>query len=57
MFQTIARLGTKALTSTWLLRKGVGVGARAIISEVRKKLVDEGIKHAPELYCLGTSKI
>ena len=57
IFGTIARLGTKALTSTGLLRKGLGVGARAINSEVGKKLVDEGIKYAPELYRLGTSKI
>ena len=49
IFGTIARLGTKALTSTGLLRKGLGVGARAINSEVGKKLVDEGIKYAPEL--------
>ena len=56
-FRTIARLGTKALTSIGLLRKGLGVGARAINSEVEKKLVDEGIKHTPELYCLETSKI
>ena len=56
IFGTIARLGTKALTSTGLLKKGLGVGARAINSEVGKKLVDEGIKHAPESYSLGTSK-
>ena len=57
MKHTIARLGFKALTSTGLLRKGLGVGARSINSDVGKKLVDEGIKHATELYCLGTSKI
>ena len=56
-FRRIARLGTKALTSTGLLRKGLGVGARTTNSEVGKKLVDEGKKHTPELYCLGTSKI
>ena len=46
---TIARLGVKALTSTGLLRKGLGVGARALNSEVRKKLVNEGIKHTPRI--------
>ena len=57
IFGTIVRLGTKALISTGLLRKGLGVGARAINSEVGKELVNEGIKLAPELYRLGTSKI
>ena len=33
------------------------MGVRALNSEIGKKLVDEGIKHAPELYRLGTSKI
>ena len=46
---TIARLGVKALTSTGLLRKGLGVGARALNSEVRKKLVNEGIKNTPRI--------
>lgn len=54
---TIAKLGTKALTSTGILKKGMGVGVRALNSEIGKKLVDEGIKHAPELYRIGTSKI
>ena len=57
IFGTIVMLGTKALISTGLLRKGLGVGARAINSEVGKELINEGIKLAPELYCLGTSKI
>ena len=54
---TIARLGTEALTSTCLLKKGLSAGAKAINSDIGKKLIDEGIKHAPELYRLGTSKI
>ena len=57
IFGTIARLGTKSLTSTGLLRKGLGVGARAIDSEVGKNLINEGIKHALELYRLRTYKI
>ena len=52
---TLEKLGTKALTSTVLLKKKLGV---AVKFRYRKKsLVDKGIKHAPELYRLGTSKI
>ena len=54
---TLAKLGKKALTSTRLLKKGLGVGVKALNSDIGKKLVDEGIKHAPELYRLGISKI
>ena len=54
---TLAKLGTKALTSRRLLKKGLGVGVKTLNSDIGKKLVDEGIKHAPELYRLGTSKI
>ena len=51
------KLGAKALGSTGLLKKGLAVGVKAINSDIGKKLVDEGIKHAPELYHLGRSKI
>ena len=51
------KLGTKPLTCTDLLRKRLDVGVKAINSEVGKKLVNKRIKHAPELYRLGTSKI
>ena len=57
LFGTIAKLGTKALTSTGILKKGMGVGVRALNSEIGKKLVDEGINHAPELYRLGKLKL
>ena len=40
-----------------IFEKRLDVGLRAITSEIRKKLIDEGIKHAPELYKIGTSKI
>ena len=53
----IARLGTKTLTSTGLLKKGLSAGAEPINSDIVKNLVNEGIKHFPELYRLGTSKI
>ena len=38
-------------------KRRIGVGAKTLISEFGKKLVDEAIKHAPELYKFGTSKI
>ena len=53
----IVNLGTKALTSTGLLKKGLDIGSRAISSEIGKKKIDEGIKHAPDFYKFGTSKI
>ena len=53
----IARLWTKALTSTGLLKKGLIAGAKAINSHIGKKLIDRAIKHLPELHQLGTSKI
>ena len=33
------------------------MGSRAITSENGKKVIDEGIKHVPELYNYGTKKI
>ena len=53
----IARLGSKALMSTGMLKKGLGVGVRALNSEFAKKLAEEVIKHVSELYKFGTSKI
>ena len=40
-----------------IFEKRLDVGLRAITSEIKKKLIDEGIKHAPELYKIDTSKI
>ena len=40
-----------------LFKKGLDVGSRALTSEIGQKLLEEGIKHAPELYEIGTSKI
>ena len=45
------------MTSTGLLQKGLDIGWKAISSEIGKKIIDEGIKHAPDLYSFGTSKI
>ena len=36
---------------------GVSAGTKAIISDFGKRLIDEGTKHAPDLYRFGTSKI
>ena len=47
-----AKLGVKTL-----FKKGVSTGSKALSSEIGKKLIDKGIKHAPELYKLGASKI
>ena len=40
-----------------IFEKRLDVGLRAITSEIRKKLIDEVIKHAPELHKIDTSKI
>ena len=45
------------MTSTGLLKKGLDIGSKAISSEIGKKIIDEGIKHAPDLHKFGTSKI
>ena len=55
--ENIAKVAERALTSTGLLKKRLDVGAKALISEFGKNLVDEGIKHAPELYKFWTSNI
>ena len=36
---------------------GVSAGTKAIISDFGKRLIDEGTKHAPDLYRFGKSKI
>ena len=40
-----------------LLRQGVSADTKALSSDIEKTLIDEGIKHAPELYRLEASKI
>ena len=40
-----------------LFKKGPSTGLKALSSEIGKKLIDKGTKHAPELYKLRTSKI
>ena len=51
----LADLGMK-FRAKKLFKKGLDVGSRAITSEIGKKLIGKGIKHAPELYKIGTSK-
>ena len=56
MLGQIAKWGTK-LGAKFLFKKGISKVSKALSSEIGKKLIDEGIKHAPELYKLGTSKV
>ena len=48
--------GKNLLTSGTLV-KGLDMGSKAINSEIGKKLIDEGNKHAPELYKYGKSRV
>ena len=40
-----------------LFKKQIDVASRAITSEIGKKLIDKGIKDAPELYKIGILKL
>ena len=37
--------------------KGISIGSRAIKSDLGKKLIDESIKHAPDLYRCGKERV
>ena len=39
------------------LAKGLDIGSKAINSGIGKKLIGEGMKHAPELYKHGKSRV
>ena len=39
------------------LTKGLNIGSKAINSEIGKKLIDVEIKHTPELYKHGKSRV
>ena len=54
-FRKLADLGIKLGVKN-LFKKGLDLGCRALTSEIGQKLIEEGIKHAPELYKIGTSK-
>ena len=53
---SVFNLGKNLLTLN-ALRNGLDIGSRTITSEIGKKVIDGGIKHAPELYNHGTNKI
>ena len=55
MLGQIAKWGAKLGAKT-LFKKGLSTGSKALSSEIGRKLIDKGIKHASELYKLGTSK-
>ena len=40
-----------------LAKLGIKMGSKSINSGLGKKIIDEGIKHPPDLYKYGTSKI
>ena len=40
-----------------LAKLGIKMGSKVISSALGEKIIDEGIKHAPDLYKYGTSKI
>ena len=52
----LAKWGAKLRAKT-LFKKGVSTRSKALSSEIGKNLIDEVIKHAPDLYKFGTSKI
>ena len=47
----VTKLGAKTL-----FKRSVNVATRKLSLKLEKKLIDEGIKHAPNLYRFGTSK-
>ena len=53
---SVFNLGKNLVAGT--LAKGLDMGSKAINSEIKKKkLIDEGIKHAPELYKYSKSMV
>ena len=52
----IVKLGAK-LGASNLLKWRVSACTKALSSDIGKRLIDEGIKHAPDLNRFGTSKI
>ena len=45
------------LEASNLLKQGVRASTKTSSSDTRKRLIEEGIKHAPDLYRLGASYI
>ena len=56
MLRELAKWGAKLGAKT-LFKTGISAGSKALSSEIGKKLIDEGIKNAPNIYKFGTSKI
>ena len=46
----------KNLLTFGTLKNGFDIGSKAISSEIGKKIIDEGIRHAPDLYNYGEKK-
>ena len=47
----------KNVLTSGVLAKGLDIDSKAINSEIGKKLIGKGMKHTPELYKYGKSKI
>ena len=56
MLGELAKLGAK-LREKILFKKGVSAGSKALSSEIEEKPNDKGIKHDPDFYWFGISKI
>ena len=56
LFGELVKWGAKLGAKT-LFKRGISAGSKALSSEIRKKLIDEGIKHAADIYRFGTSKM
>ena len=56
MLGSIVELGAK-LGASSLLKWWVSAGTKSLSIGIGKRLIDEGIKQAPDLYRFGTSKI
>ena len=52
----VFNLGKKLITSG-ILAIGLDMGSKAINSEIGKKLIEDGIKYAPELYKYGKNRV
>ena len=53
----VFNLGKSLLTPSYL-KEGLDICSNAINSDIgKKKIIAEGIKHAPELYNYGTKKM
>ena len=60
VLENIVKLGAKLGASGFekgLFRKGFSADTKALSSDLGQKLINEGIKQAPNLYRIGTSKI